>query len=314
MGDGDESAKLIKQSGWRQGAILSEGLVNELLEHSQLPEYLLVPKESGERENTLSKLLKWISRGLSGLSVVADRRIIEDSVLVTISHDCDITNESYDREPFAELLAGKLITDSERDGGLEWGKNSRALILPIPENPFGNVFIRFDATKRFCVPRRLLASHRPISDGLTSESIYLLSAWVAKRFVRRAFPDEFNRRIAKATTKLRSQFKTKGDVLSGIYILVSDEEIEDDYEIIIWGTMKDEVFDNPEQRRQATALIDQVGEKLDNCDGIVVNESQVIRESDFSLTDLRLMKRWDFDDLTMRDYEDRGESPILGNP
>ena len=41
--------------------------------------------------------------------------------------------------------------------------------------------------------------------------------------------------------------------------------------------------------------------ELDNCDGIDVVQSELRSESQVSLAELRLLKRWDFDDLTLRD-------------
>ncbi len=82
----------VKRNGWRQGSILDLGLVDELTDRGLLP--------------------KQDTRG----------------IWFMLSHDCDITNHSFDNEPNAEVIYGESIDNPNRkDGNKKWGKNSRLL-------------------------------------------------------------------------------------------------------------------------------------------------------------------------------------------
>jgi len=102
--------------------------------------------------------------------------------------------------------------------------------------------------------------------------------------------------------RLRDQFKKKGDVLTAIYILVVDEELHDEtpYEIVIWASMRAEDYENPNAQAEAQSLLDKVEAVLQELDGVDVKESELKSEAQISLDDLRGLKRWDFDDLTIR--------------
>lgn len=88
----------------------------------------------------------------------------------------------------------------------------------------------------------------------------------------------------------------------GLYLLVSDEELPVglSYEVVLIGTMKQDLFDDPDARRQAMEFFNQIESALANCDGIDMTDSDLRSETGVSIADLEYLKRWDYDDLTFR--------------
>jgi hypothetical protein len=276
MSDDGSDAEQIKQSGWRQGSILSDDLVASLVAVDALPEF----SEAG----------RW----------------------VVVSHDCDVTNASLSAEPRVELIFGERICLEKKDGNKEWGKNSRLLQVSDPLKNAGQEHFQFNAHHRFWIPRQCLIGHRPADQILTLETVHRLAIWLTKRYIRSAFPDEFNERTRPAVNRLRKKFKKSGDLLTGVYVLVEDVELatDEDYKIIVCGVMRDQQFADHAMREAATKLQNLIEAELDKCDGIAIVQSDLRSESQISLAELRLLKRWDFDDLTLRD-EDSDAIPKL---
>ena len=90
--------------------------------------------------------------------------------------------------------------------------------------------------------------------------------------------------------------------ITGIYLLVSDEELgkDADYEIVVFATMLDEMYDDPEARKVAARLMSELDDAFATAPEFSSLKSELRKESQLTLTELRYMKRWDFDDLTLR--------------
>jgi hypothetical protein len=257
-------AATIKDDGWRQGSALPADLAETL-----------------SREG----LLRWAH------SV--------DDVLIVISHDCDVTNASLRIEPDVELL--RLMRVSTRDGNFDWGKHPRRYQFTDDR---GSPPATFEASvhDRVIVSRDRLIGFKPdIATTVDSEARSRLARWIAARYVRAAFPDSFNRRIQPAVGPLRAAFKSKGWILSGIYLLVNDDELpaDDDYRVVLVATMLDEHYADREKRIVAQSLVDRIEAIFQECTGVDFL-TELRSESEVSLHDMRKLKRWDFDDLSLR--------------
>lgn len=259
-------ASQVKQHGWRQGSVLPQSLVDILVKQKLLP------------------------------TATKDRRF------VVISHHCDVTNPSFKVEPDVELLCATVLPSSKKEGSYAWGKHPRCYHLQrkIAE---GSSIWQFSTQDRFSVPRTYLAQTKPHQpETLESDEINALATWMARRYFRVAFPDAFVDRTRQATEKLRKHLRKEGELLTAIFILVLDDELPDDtsYEIQIFGSMRPEDYDHADRRSQAQKLLNKVEAALGDCDGIDVSESHLKSEVNISLDDRRCLKRWDFDDLTIR--------------
>lgn len=268
MALGQDDASPVKANGWRQGSILPKPLIAKLRDQGTLP-------------------TDWS----------------DETVLIVVSHDCDVTNVSFTAEPFVELIAAHAIYSSDRKGHMQWGKNPRRYQFTSGIGGHESHY-ELSVHDKLTIPRTRLVDYQPDADRvLGTEDVRSICAWIAKRYTRAAFPDAFNERTRKAINDLRKSFKANGHLLTGIYILVQDDELDadDPYEVTVWATMRENRFANHDERAEAQKLVNEIESALASCKGIDIIATELRAESEVSLSDLRLLKRWDFDDLSLRD-------------
>lgn len=152
----------IADLGWGQGAILDRRVAEFAWEHA--PERV----KQGDR----------------------------DHLLVT-SHDCDILNASIVKEPWVEVLRARALDDSAgQRGPFSSGRNPRALRLPEVSVQGDDVALDLAVHDRWEIPRELLMEGAP-ADRLPRREGRLVAEWLAKRYIRSAFPTEFDRRWSR---------------------------------------------------------------------------------------------------------------------
>ena len=257
----------IKKDGWRQGSVLSPTHVENLL---------------------TKKFLPW--------------NIKDDDLLIVLSHNCDVTKDDLDLEPYVELLLLRSSSLEDKDGNVHWGKNPRRYqFKDVQSNK--PVLFNISVHDRVLVPRDHLIGFLPDqSRALNPENISRLTRWITNRYNRASFPDAFNDRVNKVLSRLRKVLKAKCDLITGIYILGVDDELppEEDYSIILFNTMLDDVYKDPAKRESAQEITNQLEAIFGECEGISLTEIELRSESEISLHDLHKLKRWDFDDLSLR--------------
>jgi hypothetical protein len=114
------------------------------------------------------------------------------SLAIVITHDCDLT-QNPDVEPNVELITGSRVDAA--DGNFTHAKNPRRLHLPVQEND-KLACIDLRATDKRLVPKQTLAAYLPDKGvTLTPNNKSVLQRWLAARYRRSAFPDEFDRRL-----------------------------------------------------------------------------------------------------------------------
>ena len=118
---------------------------------------------------------------------------IDQAIAVLISHDCDLAQDP-NVEPNVEVIVGRFV--ALPNGNLTHAKNPRRLHL-ITQHQGAVVCIELVATAKRLVPKERLADHTP--NGalvLSAAGRTILQHWLASRYRRSAFSDEFNRRLA----------------------------------------------------------------------------------------------------------------------
>lgn len=264
----DDTVKRIRENGWRQGMILPSTAVAELCNA--------------------------YSCG-NGDGVVA----------IVVSQSCDILHHSLTNEPTIELLIATRI--AHEDNLFIHRRHPRKLHFPIVQN---NASVWFEANicNRHYMERQLLAGHHPdLGMQIHQDDVKTISQWIASRYLRHAFPDNFVKRIDHK--KIRKLLKQKKSAyLSGIYLhLSSDDELTDDepYEIEIVGTITTDDFGDKNKRESAIDLINAIATEMQS-DGKIEVNSECRNELEMSVHDLRSFHRMnDFDDLSY------GEAPPL---
>lgn len=188
MGREFDSAQLM-ELGWRQGALLGQRLA----------------------------LLAWNH---------APKRLDADEQghLVVTSHDCDILNPSLTKEPLVEVLrarvpeaaAGQRSHDSA-------GRNPRALRLSEVTVRGDAIALDFSVHDRWEIPRDLLMEEAPAA-RLPGRKGRLMAEWLAKRYIRAAFPTAFDARWRSESRAWRKLLKRHSYWIQGVYLRLDSQD------------------------------------------------------------------------------------------
>lgn len=151
----------------------------------------------------------------------------EDRRLVVISQSCDVVQRSDQAEPEVELLVLQPI--EKLDGAFTSGKHSRNLHL---NSKLAGEVASYSTTPfhKLRLPREaLLAWHPSPEEFLPDREIRAITHWLAARYVRAAFPDDFEGRlrgVPKFKEKTKKQAKKISKNVRGIYLkLYPDAEL-----------------------------------------------------------------------------------------
>ena len=143
--------------------------------------------------------------------------------------------------------------------------------------------------------------------NLSEDDTRTIIRWTANRYLRSAFPDTFNERLAAARNSMRrieTALKRDGSVITGIFLRVDppgDITPRELYQVIMRLTAREEVFEQPEAETRALELTEFIRHEFDRIDGIEIVDYALVSEANFSLADLRVTLRWDYDYLSYRE-------------
>jgi len=238
---------------------------------------------------------------------------LDNCRLIIVSADCDVSNPDLSKEPHVELLVARAI--GAADGNKTRGKNPREIHITIEDGMSKIVFRSFvDERERF--PREILLPLTPDrSSWISKPDLRAIRRWLAKRYFRSAFPDQFNERLNVNRGAIRGRAKTGAEHIDSMWIVLDTrEELGPgaDYEIHVSALMTDSDFARPACREEAQRCFDDIVALVDGCPGITVKAEALEPESSFTLADVRVTDRWDLDDLTIRRPDDP-EPPLEGS-
>ena len=101
----------------------------------------------------------------------------EDRLIVT-SHDCDIVSPDLRKEPFVEVVRGRIATAGKVDKQLSGGRNPRILHLAFEAEATVAVLV-CSVHDRWSIPRELLMGEVPHGQ-LADKERRLVAEWLAK--------------------------------------------------------------------------------------------------------------------------------------
>lgn len=118
-------------------------------------------------------------------------RFPNETVVIVASHDCDLTRLP-EKEPNVEVIVGHKIPIF--DGNNTHAKSSRTLHLEVQDDqPLKAEFV---ATDKRSLSKERLADYRPLNNkGLSPNDLVTFQQWLASRYRRSAFPNEFEKRM-----------------------------------------------------------------------------------------------------------------------
>lgn len=228
------------------------------------------------------------------------------TIAMAVSHDCDITNENQEAEPFVEFVLGRIVETC--NGNFEFGKNPRILHIKVlfEDNP---VTLELHAPRKFSICKSNLAAcepdHRYAVDRKQSS---LLQDWLAARYRRQALPDSLNARLKKVVEFLEAQGKKQLYGIVGYWLDYCPRDIElppnEPYELwlyIVYST--DDAAFADVATKTADALkgkfTDLISKTVD-MGSVDLRDCEAYSEAEFTLLDLRSNIHYRFEYLSHR--------------
>lgn len=146
----------------------------------------------------------------------------DQTLVVVASHDCDLA-QAPDGEPIVEVVVGRLVTD--KDGNCTHAKNARKLQVEFA----GAVLFwaEFEATAKLSIEKHILNDYVPRPEAhLSPENHAIFQMWLASRYRRSVFSDEFERRLTSKEFKLHEKIakavKPHGELIAGVFFDVDE--------------------------------------------------------------------------------------------
>jgi hypothetical protein len=157
---------------------------------------------------------------------LVNRASPQDTRVVVISHDCDLANDDLKIEPDVEVIAGRAIA---ANGSFTWGKSQRTLHLGF-QRAGTEVAVELLNSEKQRVAKIALAAFAPDpAFSLDAQGLNVLRSWLASRYRRAAFPDQFVDRLRahKLDAKIEAIMKTHGAFVSEVYFDIDKGQLLD---------------------------------------------------------------------------------------
>lgn len=270
-------ASAIERHGWRQGAVLGANLAAQV-------------------------------RKLATNGIV----FAESDWLIVTSHDCDVVNGRLEKEPTVEVLRAAVVQQKKPDKLQVWGRNPREMQLLADDGAGGAVVLAVKVHERWSMPRELLASEAPCR-LLDDKTRRLVAEWLAKRYIRAAFPTAFDARWRLKMKDWTGLLESQSQWAQGIYLRLSTQtELADDkpYKIHFIvaapaGATKDPAWakKKPELELLVEKFWKQFGPGID-CVGV-----EVIPTNKLTLAEIEPYQRFDGDWVSFAD--DSAATPLV---
>ena len=117
---------------------------------------------------------------------------VGSALAVVISHDCDLA-QGPETEPSIEIIVARRVEAA--NGNFTHAKNSRRLHLECAVDGV-TTYLDIRAQGKAEIKKAALADHAPNASVVEKpEDRSVLQRWLAARYRRAAFPDEFERRL-----------------------------------------------------------------------------------------------------------------------
>ena len=140
---------------------------------------------------------------------------------MVVSHDCDLAQDPA-VEGDVEVLVGRRIAHA--DGNHSHAKNARRLHLTFTGGR-DSVVAEFTSGSKQAVSKEQLGAFLPLDNvRATPSERVILQRWLASRYRRSAFPDEFDRRLGDLGLReaISTALKKHGLSISAIYFDVDE--------------------------------------------------------------------------------------------
>lgn len=248
--------------------------------------------------------LQWSTVEVGVLQEYFEDIELREDFYVLATQSCDLAHGDFANEPYVEFIGFSLVDKVQPE--LTKASNSRVLHVEMPvsaEIKFLGFFIR----ERFFLSRVLLERFSPTNPFiLTSQVCIQLTTWLAARYYRPSFSDEFNdhwkKVIGKIKEKVKKVYDRFGDVISGVFLSTVDDVGNRDFSaswIIVYSEKRVSIVQNPSEVMEflenwETSLNGYIDDK--EYEGVVSIQST----AEITLSELESHKRIFLDDMCFR--------------
>ena len=226
---------------------------------------------------------------------------VADVIGLVVSQSCDLTYDWLEGEPCAELLLGlKAETEDaiKKRGNCTGGKHPRCLHMPIQYGG-SEVWFEFVPWNRFAVDRTAFLDITPDHErNCFSVDLDVVTNWLAQRYIRAAFPDDFNDLLEAARKKQKKLHERLSPDVSGLYAQISpdrDLRTGERYSVNLLALV-------PDSHETQRVSVHETVEKLAALMRLVDMEvlSAVALESEISYATVRSYRRFPLEQLSLR--------------
>lgn len=242
-------------------------------------------------------------------ALAAEHGYHDSTHAIVVSQDCDVTHGDLEFEPFAEILF--LHPLPSLNPGMTDGKSSRLLHLDAFEGTEQKCFST-QPWNQMRIRREVLATAYPdTSLAIKPGTLKGLIRWVADRYTRTGFPDEFVKRMEKIDEGVKKLMKREGQAFWRILLALDPlDEInsETNYHVDCVCAVWPEFWDDEKKQAKAIKAGEDLGNLIKSCDGISLDKNiEVATTDEIPLSYLHHYRSWDvFNFLSHRDLLKEG--------
>ena len=236
----------------------------------------------------------------------------DQTLVIVASHDCDLA-QAPEGEPAVEVVVGRLVTGI--DGNCTHAKNARKLHIEFASTAV--FWAEFEATAKVSIDKRALNNFVPRPEAnLSQENQAIFQMWLASRYRRSAFPDEFERRLTSKEFKLHEKIakavKPHGELIAGVFFDVDEgaevtrDGPDDTYTLDITILHSaDPNFDAAEKAAEAAAKAiekafkDKLFAPTQTWQHIELRSCDLVSESVLTYQQFKQLKRWRLEHISL---------------
>jgi len=238
----------------------------------------------------------------------------DGSVIVIISHDCDLASES---DEYIEVIVGTMQAKS--NSLYENARSPRCLHLNYSTLDANSFYVELKHSAKKHLSKQKIAGMQ-FSDVLmpTLEKKHILQQWLAARYARPAFPDAFESRLRKKVGKkdtikrIEKIMESVSCYLLALYFDLGEDRLSELNEgqpyFLSISVVYDTIEGGPEARGHAESVAQALKELFieiygspDSATDIVLEECVAIGDDEIRLSDLRKVYQWRLEHLSFQD-------------
>lgn len=234
-----------------------------------------------------------------------------DTLVIVATHDCDLAQDS-NKEPNVEVIIGRRI--SKLDGNFTHAKTSRTLHIEFESSkPF---LTEFAIVEKHSIHKNVLVAFKPKKNlRLSPPNLAVFQLWLASRYRRSAFPDEFEQRLieTKLSEKITKAVRPHGKMITAVFFDVDEgQEVartgpNDIYvlDIFLLHAIEPDFFEAETAASKAKTAIKQAfTKKLFDSQShkwqkIELRDIEVISESGMTYHQSKFLKKWRLDHISL---------------